>query len=85
MAKAKLDWLEECGYGPRVMKRTRVCSHCGIVANEGYSVCPGCGIRLMKKTLWDRYKERHMCCYKCGTVLASDSCYCPHCGSALYV
>lgn len=82
--KAKLDWLEKCGYGSRVMKRTKVCPHCGTVVSGSHSVCPDCGLRLLSKTLYDRYRERHLCCDKCGTVLASDSRYCPHCGRQLY-
>lgn len=84
-AKAKLDWLEKCGFGPKVMKRTKVCPHCGTVVSEHHSVCPGCGMRSLGKTLYDRYRERHICCDKCGTVLASDSRYCPHCGRQLYL
>ena len=84
-AKTKLKWLEQCGYGPNVMKRTKVCPHCGAVINSKQSYCHACGMRLLTKTLYDRYKERHLCCNKCGTVLASDSCYCPHCGMQLYL
>lgn len=83
-AKAKIDWLEECGYGPKVMMCIRVCPSCGTVANGRHSSCPKCGMRLLSKTLYDRYRERHLCCDKCGTVLASDSRYCPHCGRPLY-
>lgn len=84
-AKAKINWLEECGYGPKVMKRIRICPSCGTVTNGKSSSCNKCGMRLLSKTLYDRYRERHLCCDKCGTVLASDSRYCPHCGRQLYV
>lgn len=83
--KAKLDWLEKCGFGPRVMMHTKVCPHCGTVVSESLSICPDCGMRLLGKTLYDRYRERHICCDKCGTVLASDAHYCPHCGRSLYL
>ncbi len=83
--KAKWEQLERYGFGPNVMKRTRVCPSCGRMVTNTCSSCPDCGMRLMKKTLWDRYRERHMCCDRCGTVLAVDSRYCPHCGRALYV
>lgn len=83
--KAKIDWLCECGYGPKVMKRIKVCPNCGTVANEKRSVCSECGMRLLTKTLYDRYRERHLCCDKCGTVLAADARFCPHCGRALYL
>lgn len=84
-AKAKLDWLEQCGYGPNVMKRTKVCPNCGTMVSHKYSICPECGIRLLTKTLFDRYREKHICCDKCGTVLRNDSRYCPHCGRQLYL
>ena len=28
-AKAEMNWLEQCGFGPKVMKRIKVCPHCG--------------------------------------------------------
>ncbi len=84
-AKAKIDWLEECGYGPKVMKRTKVCPSCGAVVSEKHSSCPECGMRLLKKTLYDRYCEKHLRCDRCGNVLATDSRYCPRCGRPLYL
>ncbi len=83
--KEKYSWLEECGYGPKVMKSIRVCPSCGAMVNAKYSSCPKCGMRLLSKTLYDHYRESHLCCDKCGTVLADDSHYCPHCGRSLYV
>lgn len=84
-AKTKLDWLEKCGYGPRVMKRTKVCPHCGKAVSKSCSVCPDCGMRLAGKTLYDSYRKQHICCDKCGTVLTPDSRYCPRCGRPLYL
>lgn len=83
--KAKLKWLEQCGYGPRIMKRTKVCPTCGRMVSESYVACPDCGMKLLNKTLYDRYRERHLCCDRCSTVLASDSRYCPRCGRSLYL
>lgn len=83
--KAKTDWLYECGYGPKVMKRIKACPSCGTLVGKICSTCPECGMRLLTKTLYDRYRERHLCCNKCGTVLPSDSRFCPHCGKALYL
>lgn len=83
-AKARLSWLEQCGYGPNVMKRLKVCPNCGAVTDRKRSICPQCGMRLLYKTLYDRYLERHIRCDKCNTVLASDARFCPHCGRALY-
>lgn len=70
-AKAEMNWLEQCGFGPKVMKRMKV--------------CPDCGMRLLTKTLYDCYRERHLCCDRCGTVLTSDARFCPHCGQPLYL
>lgn len=75
--KEELNWLEECGFGPKVMKSMKVCPHCGTVVDNEHRVCPDCGMRLLTKTLYDRYRERHLCCDKCGTVLADDSRYVP--------
>lgn len=83
--KEELNWLEKCGFGPKVMKSMKVCPHCGTVVDNEHRVCPDCGMRLLTKTLYDRYRERHLCCDKCGTVLADDSRYCPHCGNSLYL
>ncbi len=83
--KTKLNLLEQCGFGPNVMKRTKVCPHCGELLSQNRKVCPECGMRLLGKTLYDRYQEHHLCCDKCKTVLASDSCFCPHCGRPLYL
>lgn len=83
--KEELSWLEECGFDPKVMKSMKVCPHCGTVVDNEHRVCPDCGMRLLTKTLYDRYRERHLCCDKCGTVLADDSRYCPHCGNSLYL
>lgn len=83
-AKSKISWLEKCGYGPNVMKCTKVCPSCGAIVRGKHASCPECGMRLLAKTLYDRYRERHVCCDRCGTVLAADSRYCPHCGRSLY-
>lgn len=84
-AKAEMNWLEQCGFGPKVMKRIKVCPHCGTVVDSEQSVCPDCGMRCLTKTLYDRYREKHLCCDRCGTVLTSDARFCPHCGQSLYM
>lgn len=85
LKKDKLDFLSQCGFGPKIMKQIKVCPHCGTIVNGNHSVCPDCGMRILTKTLYDRYLEKHLCCDKCGTVLTLDSRYCPHCGRSLYL
>ena len=57
----------------------------GTVVDSEQSVCPDCGMRCLTKTLYDRYREKHLCCDRCGTVLAADARFCPHCGQSLYL
>ena len=57
----------------------------GTVVDSKQSVCPDCSMRLLGKTLYDRYRERHLYCDRCGTVLTSDARFCPHCGQPLYL
>ena len=65
-------------YGTLVMES-------GTVVDSEQSVCPDCGMRCLTKTLYDRYREKHLCCDRCGTVLAADARFCPHCGQSLYL
>lgn len=66
-------------YGTLVMES-------GMVVDSKQSVCPDCSMRLLGKTLYDRYRERHLYCDRCGTVLAADARFCPpHCGQSLYL
>ena len=72
--------MEDFGYGPNVMKKTKVCTKCGQMVKANAVACPECGERLSGETLFDRYKRRHQCCPECDTVLAPGSRYCPNCG-----
>lgn len=83
--KTRLKNLEDFGYGPNVMRNTKVCAKCGQVIKASASFCPDCGERLSSETLFDRYKRQHPCCPECDTVLAPDSLYCPHCGTKLKI
>ena len=78
--KTRLKNLEDFGYGPNVMRNTKVCAKCGQVIKASASFCPDCGERLSSETLFDRYKRQHKCCPECDTMLAPDSQYCPNCG-----
>ena len=49
----------------------------GMVVDSKQSVCPDCSMRLLGKTLYDRYRERHLYCDRCGTELAADARFCP--------
>ncbi len=81
--KAKNLQLEQFGFGPNVMKKTKVCSHCGQIASARSLICSRCGARLPFSTLFDSYKRRHLCCSRCSTVLSPGTRYCPHCGLAV--
>ena len=81
--KARLKNLEDFGFGPNVMKKTKVCTKCGQTIKASASYCPECGERLPPETLFDRYKKQHKCCPECDTVLALDSLYCPNCGKQI--
>jgi len=82
--KAKNLQLEQFGFGPNVMKKTKVCRNCGRIANARALHCAQCGTRLPLTTLFDSYKQRHRCCGHCNTVLSADAKYCPHCGRAIH-
>ena len=75
--------MEDFGYGPNVMKKTKVCPKCGKMVNTRFRSCPDCGEQLSSETLFDHYKRKHKCCPECDTVLASGSLYCPHCGKRI--
>lgn len=75
--------MKRYGFGPEVMKQTKVCPLCGTTADADESECFRCGADLPGETLFDLYKSRHQCCAQCGTVVASTSAYCPECGARL--
>ena len=76
---SKFGRLEYFGFGPNVMKDSRVCTACGHLSKSSASFCPECGSRL-PETLYDLYKRQHKSCPRCDTVLAPESRYCPECG-----
>lgn len=69
--KARLKNLEHFGFGPNVMKKTKICSQCGRVAKANSSYCSKCGERLPPETLFDCYKKQHI--DGNGTVTTMDA------------
>ena len=80
---ARSTVMKQLGFGPEVMKQTKVCPNCGTTADADEAECFQCGADLPRETLFDLYKSRHQYCAHCGTVVASTSAYCPECGARL--
>ena len=79
----KLRQLEAYGFGPNVMKKTKVCRKCGKLIQRHALFCYGCGAWLPRETLFDLYSRRHKTCTFCRTILTVDAKYCPHCGERI--
>ena len=77
------EGMERYGFGPEAMKHTRVCTNCGTSTTADAMFCAVCGARLPRETLYDLYKQKHLCCPYCDAVLTRPSEYCPHCGKKL--
>ena len=71
------------GFGPEIMKRTRVCTQCGTATTSDTKNCAVCGAILPKETLYDLYSMRHLRCPYCHAVLKDLSNFCPQCGKKL--
>ena len=80
----KFRQLEKYGFGPNVMKKTKVCKKCRKLIRHPALFCPDCGTWLSRETLYDLYRRQHCTCGLCGTILSADARYCPHCGSKAY-
>lgn len=80
MKTNRYEELEIYGFGPNVMKKTRICSKCGRATATRHENCPCCGNQLKEYTLYDWYKKMHPHCPGCNAVLPQESNYCPHCG-----
>ena len=76
----RLHNLELFGFGPNVMKRSKVCAHCGSMIGVKEKRCPSCGAQPPKETVFDLYRRLHARCTSCDTVLSPGSHYCPQCG-----
>lgn len=75
--------MKQLGFGPEVMKQTKVCPICGSTAPADETECFRCGADLPQETLFDLYRSLHQFCPQCGTVVAGTSAYCPECGGQL--
>jgi len=71
------------GFGPEVMKKTKVCTLCGQRGEADQKFCTKCGTRLPDTTLYDFYRENHLYCHYCDTVVADSVQFCPRCGSKI--
>lgn len=78
--KMKLQELERYGFGPNVMRRTKLCLACGTLVTDGGEQCPNCRTELPELTLFAWYAGQHSTCAYCKTLLSSDAQYCPQCG-----
>lgn len=75
--------MDEYGFGPRAMKKLKVCKACGYASPSERSFCTECGEKLPEKTLFQEYAGRHKYCKTCDTVVREDTEYCPQCGEKL--
>ena len=85
MTKQQLrsESMKRFGFGPDVMKSTRICRVCGMSCAEEKDYCPDCGAILPRETLFDLYKGFHLYCPVCDTVVSNTSIFCPTCGKQL--
>ncbi len=81
--QVRQESMEAYGFGPRAMKRLKVCRYCGRALNSSLLFCTECGKPLPEKNMFQEYKERHVCCKNCETVVPDNSEYCPQCGEKL--
>ena len=80
---SRAELMFQCGFGPEVMKQTKVCRICGCSCAAGETYCEQCGSVLPKTTLFDLYRSQHLSCPACDTVVADDVRFCPQCGTLL--
>lgn len=79
----RLESMEEYGFGPKAMKRMKICVKCGSSSFAENDRCRKCGERLPTATVYELYKSRHKSCTKCDTVVSAEKKYCPQCGEKL--
>ena len=79
----RLEGMKRFGFGPDVMKSTKVCRVCGETCTAEDKHCRKCSALLPKETLFDLYKTYHLYCPKCNTVVSNTVFFCPECGKRL--
>ncbi len=75
--------MMEYGFGPDIMRLTKVCPHCGRGNPAANTACTDCGGALGEQTLLDLYRSRHPCCPDCGIAVRNATLYCPECGARI--
>ncbi len=83
LEQLRQESMEAAGFGPRVMRRLKVCPECGSIASASQRFCRECGKQLPGHTLYQRYKENHCSCPVCDIVVPDEARYCPQCGQLL--
>lgn len=78
-----VESMRRFGFGPDVMKRTKVCRVCGSSCAAAETYCHACDAILPRETLYDQYKAHHLSCPRCDTVVSSTYLFCPKCGNYL--
>ncbi len=81
--RVRIEGMEQYGFGPRAMKRLKVCKSCGRASPSSLQFCTECGAHLPEKNMFEIYKERHAFCKACETVVSDTAAYCPECGERL--
>jgi len=77
------ETMKRFGFGPEIMRQTKVCRVCGHSCAVKEKHCSECGTVLPKETLFDLYKSNHLYCPACDTVVAKNAVFCPVCGKRL--
>lgn len=81
--RIRQESMDHFGFGPRAMRRCKVCAHCQTMSPASELFCRECGRRLPRDTLYQLYKSRHKSCPACDTVVSAAARYCPQCGTLL--
>ena len=74
---------ERYGFGVAMMKRIKICAHCGAMSPHTAIICSQCSEHLPCLTLYQTYQRKQLTCPICDTLLADYMRYCPHCGQQL--